>query len=244
MKTAYRIVTPILAVGSIAMGIFLKMFYFVIGSQDESIGNLISAVSQLSGGKFSTTYEYSVFELIKMMATAKPAEDAENAKTFAEICKPIMPHLVSFLVLVCIVVLVFIAIAIVSAALSDSRKKRYSVIGMSASGLVLLFVCILITNAAFSKIIAGQINLTDLMTLVSSSSIAALATAIVSVTQATLSAGFYAMFGMFMLIIIWTIVTNMIIKTPITANKNHKRRKHVQKAAAPKKKEEKSAQKA
>lgn len=240
MKTAYRIVTPILALGSIAMGIFLKMFYFVIGSQDESIGNLISAVSQLSNGKFSTTYEYSVFELIKMMATAKPAEDAENAKTFTEICKPIMPHLISFLILVSIVVLVFIAIAVISAALADSRKKRYTVITLSASGLVLLFVCILITNGAFSKIIAGEISLTDLMTLVSSSSIAALATAIVSVTQATLSAGFYAMFGMFMLIIIWTIVTNMIIKTPITASKNYKRKKHVKKTAAAKKEKAKA----
>ena len=29
MKIAYRIVTPILAVGAIVMGIFLKMFFYL-----------------------------------------------------------------------------------------------------------------------------------------------------------------------------------------------------------------------
>ncbi|MGN0468650.1 MAG: hypothetical protein ACI4GY_08010 [Acutalibacteraceae bacterium] len=232
MKIAYRIVTPILALGSIAMGIFLKMFYFTIGSTDDSIGTLINAVSQISNGKFSTTYEYSVFELIKMISTAKPAADAEDPKTFTEICSAIMPHLISFFVVMALVVLVLIAIAVISAALSDSRKKRYTVISLSAAGLVLLFVCILITNAAFSKIIAGEISLTDLVTLVSDSSIAALATAIVSVTSATLSAGFYAMFGMFMVLIIWTIVTNMIIKTPIQITKKYRRKKPHRKLSA------------
>ena len=57
MKTAYRIVTPILAVAGIVLGVFLKLFTFVIGNGDDTINNLISAVSQLTSGKFSTTYE-------------------------------------------------------------------------------------------------------------------------------------------------------------------------------------------
>lgn len=231
MKIAYRIVTPILALGSIAMGIFLKMFCFVVGNADEQISSIINAVSQLSQGKINTTFEYSVFELIKMIAGAKPPE-GEDAKTFAEICAPIMPHLISFFVVVALVAIVFVAIAVISAALSDSRKKRYTVIGLSTGGLVLLFVCILITNAAFAKIINGDISLSDLISVVSDNALATLATAIVSVTEATLSAGFYAMFGMFMLIIIWTIVVNMVIKTPIQTKKTYRRKKPIKRLSA------------
>ena len=66
MKIAYRIVTPILAVAGIVMGFFLKMFSFTIGNADDQINNLISAVSSLTSGKFSTLYEYSLFDIVKM----------------------------------------------------------------------------------------------------------------------------------------------------------------------------------
>ena len=109
MKIAYRIVTPILALASIALGIFLKMFYFVIGSTDEQIGSLVSAISQLSNGSFSTTYEYSVFELLKMIITADPeaaAAEGEEVKTFAEIAEAIMPELYAFFIVFAIAILV------------------------------------------------------------------------------------------------------------------------------------------
>ena len=92
MKTAYRIVTPIIAVGGIAIGIFLKLFTFVVGNSNDTINNLISAVSQLSSGKISTTYEYSLFELIKMAVTSTP-KTGEDAKTFTEVAKPILPDI-------------------------------------------------------------------------------------------------------------------------------------------------------
>ncbi len=230
MKLAYRIITPILSVGAIALGIFLKMFYFGIGNADQQIGTLINAVAQLSQGKISTTYEYSVFELIKMMATAKPAED--GGKTFTEICSAIMPHLIAFFIVMLFVVGVFIAVAVVSAAMKDQKKQRQTVIGLSVGGLVLLFICILITNGAFAKIINGEISLADLITLVSGSALAALATVVVSVTSATLSAGFYAMFGMFILIILFTILANMIDKTPIQVKKTYKRKKPMRSLAS------------
>lgn len=234
MKTAYRIITPILAVGSVVMGFFLKMFTFVIGNADEQINNLIGAVTQLSGGKIKQTYEYSVFELIKMLTgsnTAATTETTEEAKSVTEILAPIMPHLVAFFVIVALVAIVFVAIAVIS-ALKDSKKKRRNVIITSIVGIALLFVCIFVTNAAFAKVTGGSISLTDLVTAVSGSALAALATAVVSVTSATLSAGFYAMFGMFLLIIIWTIVANMTISTPIQAKKTYKRKKPVKKLSA------------
>ena len=56
MKLAYRIVTPILALGAVAAGFFLKLFTFVIGSADSQINQLVSAVSSMFNG-INTTYE-------------------------------------------------------------------------------------------------------------------------------------------------------------------------------------------
>lgn len=224
MKIAYRIVTPILALASIAFGIFLKMFYFTIGSTDESIGSLVNAFAQLSNGSFSTTYEYSVFELAKLLIGLEPPAE-EGAKTFGEVAAAIIPYIIAFFVVILIAVLICIAIAVVSAALKDSKKKRYSVIGLSVGGMVTLFACIIISNIAFSKIMGGEVSLTDLMSVFSDSAILTLATAILTITSATLSSGFYAMFGMFMLIIFWTILTNMLISTPIQRKKKAYRRK-------------------
>lgn len=226
MKLAYRIVTPILAVVSVVLGIFLKMFYFTVGNADETIGNLINAIASLTD-KFSTTFEYSIFDLLKMISGIQP-QTGEDAKTFTEVAAPILPHLWSFFIIFVVVLLVTIAIGVIS-TLPDSKKKRYAVIGLCAGGLVLLFVDILISNAAFSKITNGEIDLTDLVSVLSESSIAALATAILTVTGASLSAGFYSVFGLFILMILWTILTNMLISTPIQKTKTHKRKKPMKK---------------
>lgn len=224
MKIAYRIVTPILAVSSILLGIFLKMFYFTIGSTDQSIGNLVNAVEQLANGKFSTTYEYSVYELAKLLAGLEAPKE-EGAKTFQEVAAPIIPYVIAFFVVIIVAVLICLAIAIVSAALKDSKKKRYSVIGLCGGGLVSLFACIIISNIAFDKIMGGEIALSDLLSVFSENALLTLATAILTITSATLSSGFYAMFGMFMLIIFWTILSNMLISTPIHRKKKAYRRK-------------------
>lgn len=226
MKTAYRIVTPILAVAAVVLGFFLKMFYFIVGSTDDQIGNLVNAisglVSQYSGNNV-TNYEFSVFELIKMIATAKPPE-SEEIGSFTEVAAPILPQLISFFVVFFLAVCVLIAIAVVSAALSDAKKRKRVVIGLSAAGLVLMFICIIVSNSAFAKLLNGDVSLTDLMLLFSDNALLTLATAILSVTYASLSTGFYAMFGFFILLIIWTILAGMIIKTPIHASKAYKRR--------------------
>ena len=224
MKIAYRIVTPILALVSIFFGIFLKMFYFTIGSTEESIDSIVNAVAQLANGKFSTTYEYSVYELAKLLSGIKEPTE-EGAKTFQEVAAPLSPYIIAFFVVVVIAVLLCLAIAVVSAALKDSKKKRYSVIGMCVGGLVSLFACIIISNTAFGKVIGGEVSLTDLLSVFSDNSLLTLATAILTITSATLSSGFYAMFGMFMFIIFWTVFTNMLIKTPIHRKKKAYKRK-------------------
>ena len=220
MKLAYRIATPILAVGAVVLGFFLKLFTFVVGSTDEQINNLVNAVSSLFNG-IHTTYEYSAFEIIKMLISGPANESAE--KSFTEVAAPIMSDIIAFAVLFCIMLLVMLAVGVL-AALANSKKKRITVIIVSAAGLVVSLACIIVSNSAFAKIIAGDVNLTELVSLLSDNALAALATAIVSVTSATLSAGFYAVFGIFILIIIWTIFSNFLIKNPIQKNKSYKRK--------------------
>ena len=232
MKIADRIVTPILALGSIVLGIFLKMFYFTIGSTDESIGNLVNAVAQLSNGKISTTYEFSVFELAKLLMGIEAPKE-EGAKTFQEIAAPVIPYIIAFFAVIIVAVLICVAIAVVSAALKDSKKKRYTVIGLCAAGIVTLFACIIISNTAFGKIMNGDVSLAELLSLFSDNALLTLATAILTITSATLSSGFYAMFGMFMLIVFWTVLTNMLISTPIQKKKKaYKRKKPMKKLSA------------
>ncbi len=220
MKLAYRIVTPILAAGAVVLGFFLKLFTFVVGSTDEQINNLVNAVSSLFNG-IHTTYEYSAFEIIKMIISGPANESAE--KSFAEVAAPIMSDIIAFAVLFCIMLLVMVAVGVL-AALANSKKKRITVIIVSAAGLVVSLACIIVSNSAFAKIINGDVNLTELVSLLSDNALAALATAIVSVTSATLSAGFYAVFGIFILIILWTIFSNFLIKNPIQKNKSYKRK--------------------
>ena len=220
MNLAYRIVTPILAAGAVVLGFFLKLFTFVVGSTDEQINNLVNAVSSLFNG-IHTTYEYSAFEIIKMIISGPANESAE--KSFAEVAAPIMSDIIAFAVLFCIMLLVMVAVGVL-AALANSKKKRITVIIVSAAGLVVSLACIIVSNSAFAKIINGDVNLTELVSLLSDNALAALATAIVSVTSATLSAGFYAVFGIFILIILWTIFSNFLIKNPIQKNKSYKRK--------------------
>ena len=220
MKLAYRIATPILAAAAVVLGFFLKLFTFVVGSTDEQINNLVNAVTSLFNG-IHTTYEYSAFEIIKMIISGPANESAE--KSFTEVAAPIMSDIIAFAVLFCIMLLVMVAVGVL-AALANSKKKRITVIIVSAAGLVVSLACIIVSNSAFAKIINGDVNLTELVSLLSDNALAALATAIVSVTSATLSAGFYAVFGIFILIIIWTIFSNFLIKNPIQKNKSYKRK--------------------
>lgn len=225
MKIAYRIVTPFLAVGAIALGVFLEMFQFVIGSSDDQINNLVNTITNIAGNlgaDLNTKYGFSVFEILKMLSNSElKTEDT----SFIELIKPILPQLIAFLAIMAVIVLILFAIAICSAAIGDNKKRNRTIYSLSAAGLVMMFVNIIITNNAFGHIIAGDINISELVKLFSDSALASIATMILEVTSAVLSAGFYAMFGMFILIIIWTITAGFIIKSPIVPTKKAYRRK-------------------
>ena len=235
MKTAYRIVTPILALGGIALGIFLKLFSFVVGNSDDTINNLISAVSQLSSGKFSTNYSYSLFELIKMASTSTTPQTGEDAKSFTEVASAIMPNIYAFAALFAVMLVILIATAVV-AACANTKKKRNASFFLCGFGLAVSIACIFVSNGAFAKITEGDVNLTDLVSLFSDNTLVTLATAILTVKSASLSAGFHSIFGIYLLIIIWTVLSNMLINTPIHSTKTYKRKKPMRKLIPARKK--------
>lgn len=235
MKTAYRIVTPILALGGIALGIFLKLFSFVVGNSDDTINNLISAVSQLSSGKFSTNYSYSLFELIKMASTSTTPQTGEDAKSFTEVASAIMPNIYAFAALFAVMLVILIAITVV-AACANTKKKRNVSFFLCGFGLAVSIACIFVSNGAFAKITEGDVNLTDLVSLFSDNTLVTLATAILTVKSASLSAGFHSIFGIYLLIIIWTVLSNMLINTPIHSTKTYKRKKPMRRLVPARKK--------
>ncbi len=235
MKIAYRIVTPILAIGALVMGILLKLFYFAIGGASDEITSIITLASQFG---VATKYEFSVYEIIELLlgsdlsAAAQATEEAaEEVVTFASVAEPVIPHLIAFVVFFVLTLVMLFAIAIVSAVVGG-KKGRKTVIGMSAGGLVLCFICIVISRFAFDIIIGGEISLTDLVSLFSESAWTQILTAVVTISSATLSAGFYGVFGMYIVIILWTVLTNMLIKTPIQFQKKHRRKKPMKKLSA------------
>ena len=249
MKIAYRIVTPIFALGAIAMGIFLDMFQFVIGSSDDQINNLVSTITGVAGKlgyDLNTKQGFSVFEILKMMGNgslpAATAEEGEEAKGFIDLIQPIFPQLVAFLIIMAVIVAVLIAIAVCSASIGDKKKRNRTVYILSFSGLALMFANIIITNNAFSHITNGELDIASLVKLFSDNVIASLATAILEVTAATLSAGFYAMFGMFIVILIWTTIAGYVISSPIVPSKKaYKRKKPMRDPFAAKKAEKANA---
>ena len=232
MKLAYRIITPIFAIAAVVMGLMLKLFYFAIGGITDEIGSIVTLAEQFG---VKTKYEFSAIEIIQMLmgtdlsGAASATEGAtEEAASFLTIAEPIIPHLIAFVVFFVIALGLFIATGVV-AAIKDNRK---TVMLMSAAGLVICFICIVIGRLAFDKIIGGEINLTDLVGMFSESTWTQLLAAAVTIKTATLSAGFYAVFGMYILVMLWTVLANMLIKTPIQVEKKHRRKKPIPRASA------------
>lgn len=224
MKIAYRIITPILAVGAVVMGLMLKLFYFAIGGASEEINSIVALLQQFN---VPVTFEYSAIEIIQLLMGLEPAAE-EGAATFLTVAEPILPHLIAFVVFFVLSLLMFIVVGVVAAA----TNKRKTVLGLSVGGLVIMFIAIVISRLAFDKIMAGDIELSELVGVVSDSAWAQILATVIKVSQATLSAGFYAAFGMYILVILWTILTNMLINTPIQFEKKHRRRKPLKRPSA------------
>lgn len=223
MKIAYRIITPILSVAAIVIGIVLKLFHFAIGTASEELGQLTQLLEAFN---VKTKFEFSVVDIIELLLGMDTSKESEV--DVMAIIQPILPQLIAFVVFFVLALLMLIAVGSVAAA-TDKRKL---VIGLCAGGLVICFIAIIISNNAFSKIMGGEIALSDVVGAFSENTWASLAAAFVTITTATLSGGFYGVFGMYILIIFWTVISDMLIKKPIQVTKKHRRKKPMKSLSA------------
>ena len=223
MKIAYRIITPILAIGAIVIGIMLKLFHFAIGMVSEELSQLTTILEALN---VKTKFEFSVVDIIQLLLGADTTKDSEV--DIMALIQPILPQLIAFVVFFVLALLMLVAVGTVAAA-TDKRKL---VMALCGGGLVICFIAIIISNSAFAKIIGGEIALTDVVGAFSESSWATLAAAFVTISTATLSGGFYGVFGMYILIIFWTLISDMLIKQPIQFQKKHRRKKPLKSLSA------------
>lgn len=223
MKIAYRIITPILSVGAIVIGIVLKLFHFAIGTASEELSQLTTLLEAFN---VKTKFEFSVVDIIKLLMGVDTSKESEI--DVMALIEPILPQLIAFVVFFVLALVMLIAVGTVAAA----TNKRKLVMGLCAGGLAICFVAIIISNSAFTKIMGGEIPLSDVVSAFSESTWAALAAAIVTIKTATLSGGFYGVFGMYILIIFWTIMAEMLIKNPIQVTKKHRRKKPMKRLSA------------
>lgn len=223
MKIAYRIITPILSVGAIVIGIVLKLFHFAIGTASEELSQLTQLLEAFN---VKTKFEFSVVDIIELLLGIDTSKESDV--DIMALIEPILPQLIAFVVFFVLSLLMLIAVGSVAAA----TNKRKLVIGLCVGGLAICFIAIIISNNAFAKIMGGEIPLADVVGAFSESTWATLAAAIVTVTSATLSGGFYGVFGMYILIIFWTIISDMLIKNPIQVTKKHRRKKPLKSLSA------------
>ena len=216
MKIAYRIITPLLTVGALVIGVVLKLFHFALGSATEQLGQLTQLLEAFN---VKTKFEFSVVDIIKLLLGMDPEKESEV--DIMALIEPILPQLIAFVVFFVLAMLMLVVVGVVSAA----TNKRKTVIGLCVGGLVLCFIAIIISNNAFAKIMGGEVALSEVVSAFSDSSWASLAAAFVTISSATLSGGFYGVFGMYILIIFWTIISDMLIKNPIQVTKKHRRKK-------------------
>lgn len=223
MKIAYRIITPILSVGAIAIGIVLKLFHFAIGMASEELGQITQLLEAFN---VKTKFEFSVVDIIKLLMGVDTSKESDV--DIMKLIEPILPQLIAFVVFFVLALLMLVAVGSVAAA----TNKRKLVMALCAGGLVICFIAIIISNNAFAKIMGGEVALTDVVSAFSENNLVALAAAFITISSATLSGGFYGVFGMYILIILWTVISEMLIKNPIQFQKKHRRKKPMKSLSA------------
>ena len=223
MKIAYKIITPLLSIGAIVIGIMLKLFHFAIGMVSEELSQLTTLLQAFN---VKTNFEFSVVEIIQLLLGVDTSKESEV--DIMALIEPILPQLIAFVVFFVLALIMLIVVGTVAAA----TNKRKLVMILCAAGLAICFIAIIISNNAFAKIMSGEIALTDVVSAFSESSWASLAAAFVTISSATLSGGFYGVFGMYILIILWTVIADMLIKNPIQVTKKHRRKKPMKSLSA------------
>lgn len=194
MNIAYRISTAVLAFGSILCAFFLKFFSFT-----------------LSMVIITRTYEYSIFEAIKKLASTT-GSDTESSIGIAEVQKAVGPMFdpaITFFVLVAVACLIALAITIISAA----TEKYIPQAILSGVGFIVLVIAAGCGSKALGCLLGDepQVTLASIVTgltgeVTKDNALSALGSAVSKIQIASLSYGFYIVMAIFAVIFIWTLV--------------------------------------
>ncbi|MBE6745971.1 MAG: hypothetical protein E7558_00765 [Ruminococcaceae bacterium] len=194
MNIAYRISTAVLAFGSILCAFFLKFFSFT-----------------LSMVIITRTYEYSIFEAIKKLASTT-GSGTESSIGIAEVQKAVGPMFdpaITFFVLVAVACLIALAITIISAA----TEKYIPQAILSGAGFIVLVIAAGCGSKALGCLLGDepQVTLASIVTgltgeVTKDNALSALGSAVSKIQIASLSYGFYIVMAIFAVIFIWTLV--------------------------------------
>ncbi len=194
MNIAYRISTAVLAFGSILCAFFLKFFSFT-----------------LSMVIITRSYEYSIFEAIKKLASTT-GSGTESSIGIAEVQKAVGPMFdpaITFFVLVAVACLIALAITIISAA----TEKYIPQAILSGVGFIVLVIAAGCGSKALGCLLGDepQVTLASIVTgltgeVTKDNALSALGSAVSKIQIASLSYGFYIVMAIFAVIFIWTLI--------------------------------------
>lgn len=226
MNIAYRISTAVLAFGSILCAFFLKFFSFT-----------------LSLVIITRSYEYSIFEAIKKLASTT-GSGTESSIGIAEVQKAVGPMFdpaITFFVLVAVACLIALAITIISAA----TEKYIPQAILSGVGFVILVIAAGCGSKALGCLLGEepQVTLASIVTgltgeVTKDNALSALGSAVSKIQIASLSYGFYIVMAIFAVIFIWTLIYAFMVnddqpkKVPGKKKKAYKRKKPMKKLSA------------
>ena len=226
MNIAYRISTAVLAFGSILCAFFLKFFSFT-----------------LSLVIITRSYEYSIFEAIKKLASTT-GSGTESSIGIAEVQKAVGPMFdpaITFFVLVAVACLIALAITIISAA----TEKYIPQAILSGVGFIILVIAAGCGSKALGCLLGEepQVTLASIVTgltgeVTKDNALSALGSAVSKIQIASLSYGFYIVMAIFAVIFIWTLIYAFMVnddqpkKVPGKKKKAYKRKKPMKKLSA------------
>ena len=226
MNIAYRISTAVLAFGSILCAFFLKFFSFT-----------------LSLVIITRSYEYSIFEAIKKLASTT-GSGTESSIGIAEVQKAVGPMFdpaITFFVLVAVACLIALAITIISAA----TEKYIPQAILSGVGFIILVIAAGCGSKALGCLLGEepQVTLASIVTgltgeVTKDNALSALGSAVSKIQIASLSYGFYIVMAIFAVIFIWTLIYAFTVnddqpkKVPGKKKKAYKRKKPMKKLSA------------
>ncbi len=225
---AYRISMAVLGLGAILCAFFLKFFNFT-----------------LSWIIASKNYGYSIFEALQQLTSKgmapSAAETADKSSELMQVLEPMYGYAVTFFVLLAIACLLALVISVLSAA----TNLHVPQIAMSLTAIILLVIAAACATKALNCLVPDENNNTavKLSSILAASTgeittdnaLQTLGSAFTTVQVASLSYGFYVVMGLFIVMLVWSIISYFLYhndnakREPTRHKKEYRRKKPMRK---------------